>query len=89
MTTMSLPDRKNRPLGFESLEAKTSPTTSVVGIGWSDAPVAEQSKHDHLTAERLLQFVAMLEDISVERAMPMQAAADSADHYIADSNPPE
>ena len=88
---MSLSDRhkKKRALGFEDLEAKTSPA-SLVGVEWVEQPSAMEVSSAHSgqhRASKFLQFVSTLEDIRIERASPTEADASAVDHWLATVSP--
>lgn len=89
---MSLSDRnkKRRSFRFEKLEAKTSPTT-FVGVDWIDStPTAEIASADIKDqSERFLQYVATLEEISIERTLPTQAEANVVDQWLSTHSPNE
>ena len=81
-------NQNRRLLGFEHLEAKTSPTASFIDAAWHDGPAtAEVSAPNGQPAERFLQYVTMLEDISIERSVPSEADTVAVDTMIANTSP--
>jgi|GEM_PF-6099539 len=99
---MSRPDRHSnrRALGFENLEAKKSPTSlagltppidsgndgvaaEVSALGATDSNSLESGKSD-----LLLSYVAAIESVDVERALPSQVEATAVDHWLATNLPP-
>lgn len=93
-----------RTLGFENLEAKKSPT-SLVGlnapIDSTSGDIAEFSAmevtspsaiSDSVQSEKadlLLSYVAAMESVDTERALPTQADASAVDHWLATNAPPK
>lgn len=81
-----------RALGFESLEAKKSPTSALpvgaIAVDVSDhaqSVLAASFAPD--TTQRLLEYVASLENVSVERCLPDQADVDAVDRIMVTASP--
>ena len=88
---MSSSDRnkQRRTLGFEHLEAKVSPTALFTGTVSVEVPRAAEVAAQHLpvSAGLLAYVAAMLDDIRIEREIPTQADANSADDMLAAETP--
>ena len=84
---MSLSQRPHRrALGFEQLEAKTSPTASFVEVGWTADVTAEHARHD---TDRLRHYVAdTLASVSIERSLPTAAETTVADQLLTTESVP-
>lgn len=78
-----------RKFGFESLEAKVSPTAALVPTASVNVEPAavEVAVFESRSASRLLQYVAMLEDIHIERTLPDQVDTNAIDRLIVESSP--
>lgn len=87
---MSRSDRNHnrRAFRFEQLEAKTSPTSFMgVGVDWIEPATAEVASATQQQSQRFLQYVSMLEEVSIERALPTQAEADVVDQLLSTDSP--
>lgn len=99
---MSRPHRhtNRRTLGFEHLEAKKSPTSltglsapidlgndgvaaEVSALGATDSNSLQSGKSD-----QLLSYVAAIESVDVQRALPSQVEATAVDRWLATNLPP-
>lgn len=83
---MSQPKKQKRSLGFECLEAKSSLTSL---IGWVDTPpTAEFGPQESGDAGRFLQYVATLDEISIERDAPDATETLAVDQWLVHAAPP-
>lgn len=83
---MSRSNKQNRVLGFERLEAKSSLTSL---FGWIDsAPTVEVAPQESRVTDRFLQYVATLEEVSIERAPPDAAETLAVDQWLVNESPP-
>lgn len=80
---------KSRALVFESLEQKASPSASLMGVPWFSGVAAEVSGSTvrQTSAECFLQYVELLEPVSIQRSAPVPTSVSAVDHFLASTSP--